>query len=314
MQVRHRTLMAIRQFFYDRGYLEIETPYLMKTAPSDPFIEPVKVYVGHEGPYYLHTSPEIGMKKALACGAERIFQVCKVFRVEEFEEHHSIEFTMVEWYRPGTYRDTMDETRDLVRHVGEAAGAPGGIARYLRQPWRTYDVGRLFLEFTGFDPLALSADDLRAAMKERGLQCTGRDDNWADLFFRLLVQEVEPRLLQREGSPYFIMDWPAALTAMARRKDEFTAERFELYMNGLEIANGYSELLEPDEQRRRIRADNEIRRVEGKDVYPPDEAFLEALRAISGPVSGVSVGVDRLIMVLLGKERISEVLPDRFVF
>jgi elongation factor P--(R)-beta-lysine ligase len=311
LKTRHGVLRAIRQFFHHRGYLEIETPHLVKAAPSDPYIEPLKVYVGDKGPYYLHTSPEIGMKKALACGVERIFEICKVFRVEEFEEHHSVEFTMVEWYRPGTYLDAMGETEDLVRHVGQAICSTTGPSEYVRQPWRTYELRGLCVELVGFDPLPLSFEDLRRAMTSRGYGELRSDAGWADLFFRLLVQEVEPRLQAREKAPYFIKDWPASLTAMARRKDDLTVERFELYMKDLEIANGYTELLDPTEQRKRIVADNETRRSQGKDAFPPDESFLQSIGRISGPVSGVSIGVDRLIMVLLGKERISEVLVDR---
>jgi elongation factor P--(R)-beta-lysine ligase len=310
IRTRHRVLKAIREFFYERGYLEVETPYLLKAAPSEPYIEPLRVRIGDRGPYYLHTSPEVGMKIVLASGVERIFQICKVFRIEEFEEHHSVEFTMVEWYRPGTYLETMAETRDLVCAMGNVGGEEG--AEYVRHPWKTYELKALLVELTGFDPLPLSREALKAAMKVRGYRGLGADDTWAELFFRLLVQEVEPRMGEREKGPYFIKDWPTALTAMARRKDEYTAERFELYMNGLEIANGYTELLDPHEQRRRIAHDNKTRTKLGKEVFPPDEEFLHALAHIPGPVSGVSVGVDRLLMALLGRKRIADVLVNRF--
>jgi elongation factor P--(R)-beta-lysine ligase len=310
IKTRHRVLKAMRDFFYERGYLEVETPYLLKAAPSEPYIEPLRVRIGGRGPYYLHTSPEIGMKSALASGVERIFQICKVFRVEEFEEHHSVEFTMVEWYRPGTYLETMAETRDLVCAMGEVAGKEG--AEYVRYPWKTYELRVLLVELAGFDPLPLSCEALKAVMSSRGYRGLGADATWAELFFRLLVQQVEPRLVEREKGPYFIKDWPAALTAMARQKDEHTAERFELYMNGLEIANGYTELLDPIEQRQRIARDNETRTKLGKEVFPSDEGFLRALAHIPGPVSGVSVGVDRLLMALLGKKRIADILINRF--
>jgi elongation factor P--(R)-beta-lysine ligase len=311
IETRHRVLKAIREFFYDRDYLEIETSYLMKSAPSDPYIEPLVVHVGDAGPYYLHTSPEIGMKTALSRGVRKIFQICKVFRVEEFEQHHSVEFTMVEWYRPGTYLDTMGETRELVHAVSDAVGSEAGL-EYVRRPWQEHALRDLFVELTGFDPLPLSPAALRAAMEAAGFHGLNSDEPWADLFFRLLVQEVEPVMMERERGPYFIRDWPASLTAMAGRRDEHTAERFELYMKGLEIANGYTELLDPEEQKTRILADNEARRRLGKGVFAPDEHFLQALSRIPGPVSGVSVGVDRLLMALLGREEISDILTDRF--
>lgn len=307
---RHLVLKAIRSFLYDRGYLEVETPYLANAAPSDPYIEPLTVFVGDSGPYYLHTSPEIGMKKVLAAGMGKIFQICKVFREEEFQEHHSVEFTMVEWYLSGTYLDAIGETRGLIQSVSRALGGEGSA--YTEQPWNTYELGPLFLELTGINPLFLSREDLFSTMVGRCFQGLKPDDRWEDLFFKLLIQEVEPRMLEREGSPYFIKDWPASLTAMAKKKDEYSVERFELYMRGLEIANGYTELLDPAEQRTRVSADNEVRQALGKRSFPPDHGFFDALAGIRGPVAGVSVGVDRLLVILLGKERISEVLPDRF--
>jgi lysyl-tRNA synthetase class 2 len=308
---RHRLLGAVRKFFFERGYLEVETPYLTKSAPPDPYIEPLTVSIGRRGPYYLHTSPEMGMKRALSKGLKKIFQICKVFRVEEFEEHHSIEFTMVEWYRQGTYLDAMEETKDLVDSVAGAVGKEKAV-EYVRRPWRTYDLRSLLSEMVGFDPLPMSKEDLERALEASGLRGWSSDDSWADLFFRLLVEQVEPRMVEREENPYFVKDWPAALTAMAKRRDEQAVERFELYMKGVEIANGYTELLDPEEQRRRMLEDNEARDRMGKQVFPIDEAFLRDLGGITGPVAGVSVGLDRLLMVLMDKTRISDVLLDRF--
>ncbi len=148
-------------------------------------------------------------------------------------------------------------------------------------------------------------------MKERGFGGLSGEDTWEDLFFKLFIQEVEPRVNRKEEGPCFIKDWPATLTAMARKKDPHTVERFELYMKGLEIANGYSELLDAKEQRSRFAADQGKRRSLGKALFPLDEAFLEALPRIPGPKAGVSIGLDRLLMVLLGYETIDEVLPGR---
>ncbi len=309
LRVRHLVLRSIREFFYGHGYLEVETPYLMKSAPPDPYIEPLRAFSGKAGPLYLHTSPEIGMKKILAAGIDRIFQVCKVFRVEEFEERHSTEFTMLEWYRPGTYLEAMEETEELIRFVDRGLNGPG--IGHTGGPWKTYRLAELFLDITGIDPLPLSREDLKTQMNSHGFKGLGEDEPWEDLFFKLLVQEVEPCLEKRERAPYFIKDWPASLTAMAKRLDPWAVERFELYMSGLEIANGYSELLNPEEQKGRLIRDNEERLRLGKESFPLDEAFLDAISSIPGPVAGVSIGVDRLLMALLGKESIAEVLPDR---
>jgi lysyl-tRNA synthetase class 2 len=311
---RHLLLKAARDFFYERGYVEVETPYLARTAPTDPYIEPVKAFVGDSGPFCLHTSPEMAMKKALASGLDRIFEICKVFRVEEFEEHHSVEFTMLEWYAPGTYEDAMEETQSLVRSLDVAVNGEER-ARYTGTAWKTYRLTDLFVEIVGFDPLPLSREELFATMASHGFQGLRGDDTWEDLFFKLLVQEIEPRLNERETGPYFIKDWPASLTAMAKKKHDnpasFEVERFELYMRGLEIANGYSELLDADEQKNRMVRDNEERIILGKLPFTLDEAFLAALGRISGPVAGVSIGIDRLLMALLAEKGIAAVLPDR---
>jgi lysyl-tRNA synthetase class 2 len=307
LKTRDAMLRAIRQFFFDRAFVEVETAYLDRSAPTDPYIEPLRVFAEDSGPYYLHTSPEMGMKKVLASGLERIFQICKVFRVEEFEEVHSMEFTMLEWYSPGTYVEAMEETRELIRFVGMSLG--GKARKYVDKPWRTLVLRQLFLDAIHIDPFPLPADALLSRMKERGFEGLSEEDTWEDLFFKLFIQEVEPRVNRQEKGPCFIKDWPATLTAMARKKDPYTVERFELYMKGLEIANGYSELLDAKEQRSRFAADQGKRRSLGKALLPLDEAFLEALPRVRGPKAGVSIGLDRLLMVLLGYETIDEVLP-----
>ena len=237
---RHLLLGAIRDFFYRRGYIEVETPYLNRTAPSDPYVEPLRVFVGGAGPYYLHTSPEIGMKKLIARGHGKIFQVCKAFRVEELEEHHSVEFTMLEWYMPGTYVEAMAETAGLVRAAGRSLGTTGAPIK--SGPWPAYAVGDLFIEAAGFDPLPLDRASLFAAMEGRGFRGLSAGDSWEDLFFRCFVQQVEPLIRKKGEGPFFVKDWPVSLTAMARKKNDRAVERFELYIGGLEIANGYTEL------------------------------------------------------------------------
>jgi lysyl-tRNA synthetase class 2 len=251
----------------------------------------------------------MGMKKLVALGHEKIFQICKAFRVEEFEEHHAIEFTMLEWYMGGTYIEAMEETTGLVRTLGRALGTCA--AGIVEGRFDVRELKALFLETANLDPLPLDRDALFSAMKERGFQGPALSGTWEDLFFLFFVQKIEPRIRSLGETPCFIKDWPALLTAMAKKRDDHTVERFELYMNGLEIANGYTELLDAGEQRARLSRDNAVRAQRGMRVFPPDEQFLEALGRIRGPIAGVSVGVDRLLMALLGKERIGEVLPER---
>jgi lysyl-tRNA synthetase class 2 len=306
MKARHDFIKLIRDFFCSYGYLEVETPNLMKTAAPDPNIEPLKVYVCDKGPFFLHTSPEMGMKKLLH-GHERIFQVCKVYRVEEHGEIHNTEFTMLEWYREGTYLDAMNEVEDLISYVVDHFPAADG-SRFTR-PWKVYDLAELFIKETDINPFEVNREALFLGMQGKGFMGIDHKDTWNDLFFKLFIQEVESRIPKE--APYFIKDWPLSVSTMAKRIDAHRVERFELYINGLEIANGYTELLDASEQRQRFDNDNSKRRDLGKQMFTIDEEFLEAVEMLQGPYAGVSIGVDRLLMVLLGKEYIADVLIER---
>ena len=306
IQSRHELLRSIRDFFYSADYLEVETPNLMKTVAPDPNIEPLKVYINDKGPFFLHTSPEMGMKKLLH-GHERIFQVCKVYRVEENEEIHNTEFTMLEWYREGTYLDAIEETENLISFVAERFPAAGQSK--LSRPWKVYDLAELFIRETGINPFEFDREALFLGMQGKGFMGIDQKDTWNDLFFKLFIQEVEPRIPKE--APYFIKDWPLSVSTMAKRKDANRVERFELYINGLEIANGYTELLDVSEQKQRFAKDNSERTASVKQTFVIDEEFLTALGKLQGPYAGVSIGIDRLLMVLLGKERIADVLIDR---
>jgi lysyl-tRNA synthetase class 2 len=307
LRSRHELLKAVREFFYDASYLEVETSNLMKTAAPDPNIEPLKVYVENKGPFYLHTSPEMGMKKLLRHGHKRIFQICKVYRVEDNYEAHNTEFTMLEWYREGTYYDAMKEVEDLTCFVIERCKFvnPDQFAC----PWKMYDLDELFMVQTGMNPFLLQRDELFDFMHRSGFLGVDEKDTWNDLFFKLFIQEIEPRIPKE--APYFIKNWPLSVSTMAKRKDANRVERFELYMNGLEIANGYTELLDVTEQRKRFERDNMERATSGKQTFSIDEEFLDALGRLKGSYTGVSIGVDRLLMALLGKKRIEDVMINR---
>jgi lysyl-tRNA synthetase class 2 len=307
VKARHDLLRSIREFFYGRDFLEVETPNLMRTLSPDPYIDPVTVYVGKMGPLWLHTSPEMGMKRLMGALGRPIFEICKVYRVEELTEIHNTEFTMLEWYRPGTYLEIMAEVEEMICFVVRERFPERSDG--LAGPYRVYDLGELFLEKTGIDPFRLDRDGLFGALGERGFRGIDGEDTWNDLFFKVFIQEVEPGMGAER--PYFIKDWPSSISTMAKRTGERKVERFELYINGLEIANGYTELLDPREQRRRFEEDNLERKRLGKDTFPVDEEFLSALRSVKGPLAGVSVGLDRLLMVLLGRTLITDVLPGK---
>jgi lysyl-tRNA synthetase class 2 len=311
MTKRHELLRATRDFFYERGYLEVETANLMATAPPDPHIDPLHVHAGGKGPFFLHTSPEMGMKKLLRSGHRRIFEVCKVWRVEDHQEVHNTEFTMVEWYREGSYREAMKETEDLVVFIARRLLDP--LPGRLLPPYPVHELGEVFRKTMGFDPFPLHRDAFFDALRARGFPGIDDKDDWNSLFFKVLIQEIDDTI--RSPRPCIVTGWPFSISTMAKRRDDNAAavERFELYIDGLEIANGYTELTDPSEQRERFLEDNEKRLRMKKHTFPIDETFLSALETIDTPCAGVSVGLDRLLMALLEKKTIGEVIPDRLL-
>jgi lysyl-tRNA synthetase class 2 len=277
--LRARVVQAIRAFFVGRGYLEVETPHRIPAPAPEAHIDAV----GSEG-WYLHTSPELCMKRLLADGHPRLFQLCRCFRKGERGRRHLPEFTMLEWYRAGAdYRDLMAETEEL---VGEVAATCGGLEADLSRPWERLAVAEAFARFTATTAEAALAD---GSFDER------------------VAFEIEPRL--GLGRPVFLCDYPAPLAALARKKpeDPSLAERFELYIAGLELANGFSELTDPAEQRRRFAGEREARSRSGKDPYPMPEPFLSDLARMP-EAAGIALGVDRLVMLLAGAESIDEVV------
>jgi elongation factor P--(R)-beta-lysine ligase len=309
LRIRHDMLRCTREFFYDRDYIEVETANLVATAPPDPYIDPLEVWVSGKGPFFLHTSPEMGLKKLVRTGHRRIFELCKVWRVEDRQEIHNTEFTMLEWYREGSCRDIMAETSDLIGHIARSIALPD--SKKFTPPFPIYELERLFVDIMGFDPFPLDRDELFCALDSRGfVGIDGRDD-WNSLFFKVFIQEIEPKLDRHK--PYIIYGWPSSISTMAKKNEDKPnmVERFELYSDGLEIVNGYSELTDPEEQLRRFEADNRTRARMGKRQFPPDEAFIDSLEFIRHECTGVSVGIDRLLMSLLGKTMIDDVIIDR---
>ena len=298
----------IRAFFDARGLLEVETPIASGAAITDPALESLSTRrhgpgIAADGePLWLQTSPEFPMKRLLAAGSGPIWQLCKVFRDGERGRRHHPEFTLLEWYRPGWgYGELMDELAVLVRTL---------LGREdLRETHITYRT--LFREHLGLDPWQADATELAACALSLGI--SGADaldldrDGWLDL---LLTHRLEPEL-GRDGI-CFLTDYPPSQAALARLRREpdgtRVAERLELYMDGLELANGFAELTDASEQRRRFEQDLVERARLGLDAVPLDEPFLAALAAGMPAGAGVALGIDRLLMLHLGASRIDEVL------
>lgn len=308
---RRRMTSALRRYFEREGYAEVETPLLVPAPGMEPQITAFAVpfvpetEIGRPRDLYLHTSPEYAMKRLIADGAGAIFQICKVFRNGEVSRSHNPEFTMLEFYRPHSdYRRIME---DLERALAEAEDAIGGDEYFRRLPFDRVTVRDALLRETGID-LRSCPDARSLATAARGIGIrVDPSDGFDDVFFRIFLERIEPDL--GRSRPTYLTEYPAPLASLARLKpdDPSVAERFELYARGLELANGFSELNDASEQRRRLREEQAQRRAKGRPVYPIDERFVEAVGRMP-PCGGVAVGLDRVLMLILNVERIDQVL------
>ena len=313
---RAAIIRAIRNFFWQKDFLEVETPELVALPGQEPYLGIIDSEIiddrGAKYPANLITSPEYAMKKLLAAGYEKIFQITKAFRNNEsFGGAHNPEFTILEWYRQtADYLDIMKDTEALVKFVVVGLGRPEKIIYQNTEidfsgEWERLSIGAAMKKYAGVGNL--SRDGLAAAAAEKGYRI-GEDEAYDAIFFKIFLNEVETKL--PKNRPIFLYDYPAELGALARRKENYPeiAERFELYIGGLEIANAFSELLDADEQRQRFLAEREIRRRAGRKVYPLDEDLLAALGEIKNPCGGIALGVDRLVMLLTNQKDINDVI------
>jgi lysyl-tRNA synthetase class 2 len=299
LRARAALLGQIRQFFARRDVLEVETPLLCSRGITDPTIEPLIVERGAslKAPRYLQTSPEYAMKRLLACHGLPIFQFARAFRDGEAGARHNPEFTLLEWYRPGfDHHALMAEVAELVCHcVGD-------------RPVHSCSYRDLFLDLLALDPFTATIAQLEAVARshiDTGT-VTGDRDLWLDL---LMSHIIEPELADR--GLCFVYDYPASQAALARiasRDGVEVGHRFELYVDGMELANGYFELCDADEQRQRFERDNARRREYALPERLPDERLLAALEHGLPECSGVALGVDRLLMLATGSSEICEVL------
>ena len=324
LEARARIFRAVRAVFADRGYVEVETPALQVSPGAEPHLAAFQTEL--QGPRpdqsasrYLHTSPELAMKKLLVAGMPRIFQLARVFRNAERAATHHPEFTMLEWYRTGAgYLDLVDDARALLVAAAEASGRQRwtwqGIDCAPDRPWQFLTVAEAFDCFAGVDLLSVldhqGRGDLAALDAQvRGLGHAARPgDAFSDLFFRVMLDRIEPHL--GAGVPTVLTDYPAEMAALSRRKpeDPRLAERWELYVGGLELANAFGELTDPAEQNTRFIADEALRRRLYDRRYPVDTDFLAALEHGMPAAAGIALGFDRLVLLAVGAERIEDVL------
>jgi lysyl-tRNA synthetase class 2 len=314
---RNRITAALRAYFDREGFLEVEAAALQVSPGNEAHLHGFRTeLIGSDGTRcqrYLHTSPEFAMKKLLAAGESRIVDFARVFRNRERGALHAPEFTMVEWYRAGEpYEAVMADSLLLLREAANVVGTDrlsyrGRSADAGAEPERI-TVAEAFERFAAIDLFRGFAGEspdrgsLAADAKKAGVRVAA-DDSWSDVFSRVLVEKIEPNL--GLGRPAILYEYPVTEAALARKKpgDGRVAERFELYACGVELANGFAELTDADEQRRRFTAEmDEKMRVHG-ERYPLDEDFLAAL-AVMPPASGVALGLDRLVMLATGAPRI----------
>ena len=320
LMARIRIQAALRDWFAAQGFVEVETPVLQVSPGNEIHLHALSTEIvgpdGTRAARHLHTSPEFACKKLLAAGERKIFTFARVFRNRERGPLHHPEFTMLEWYRADAAYDAV--MADCAALVGAAARAAGATQFRYRQKFadaaaapERLTVAAAFQKFTGIDLLATLPGGephtaaLAAATRAAGIQVAG-DDTWSDIFSRVLVERIEPNL--GIGRTTLLDEYPAPEAALARpARDPRVAQRFELYACGVELANGYGELTDPDEQRRRFeRAMAERQRRYG-ERYPIDPDFLAALAQMP-PAAGVALGFDRLVMLAAGATRIEQVL------
>lgn len=285
--LRARIIQSIRSFFDSRGFLEVETPQRIPANAPEEYIEPFR-----SGDRYLHTSPEVCMKRLLCRGHARIFQICHCWREDERGSRHIPEFTMLEWYRTQSgYETLMDDCEQLLRHVAESCLLTNTVC----YDSKTIVLDKVFARLSVRDAFNLYTD---VSMGD-----AVRDGS----FDEIMVTRIEPALIQ--DKPVLLVDYPIELAALARPKpgDPSVAERFELYAGGLELANGFSELNDPVEQRARFQEANQRRLKNGLQALPIPEPFLEEL-ANMPPSAGIALGVDRLVMLFAGAMQIDEVI------
>ncbi len=331
---RSKLLHAVRAFFEANGYWEVETPILSRDSVVDAYIDPFTTeWQSAEGLEhseanskhairYLQTSPEFAMKRLLTAGADQIYQITRAFRQAEQGTLHNPEFTMLEWYRQGeTHHEQMTFAESLVRHIyqvtdsfsGQNTRAPLPVDQFVR-----FSFEEVFQKYAGLSALNSTAEEFQQAALQHQISVPSRFDqtdclSWQNL---LLVELIEPALCQLGA--VFLYDYPPQQAALARIRDDRemggleVAERFELYLQGIEICNGYHELIDPNELRTRIKHQSALRSKENRPILPVESHLLQAMEAGLPACAGTALGFDRLVMLALGKQTVQEVIAFPF--
>ncbi len=312
LQQKRQLINLIRKFFTKMGFVEIETPLLVSSPGMEVHLHSFTTkYVQHDGlekTFHLPTSPEFSIKRALGDGFEKVFEIARVFRNQgELGSQHHPEFNMLEWYRPGSYTEIMDDVENLLLYLNELFDVP-----YLKQGFTWGEVKRTSIQNCF---LIYAKLDLQKGIKDAGYwraeaataldESIPEDDSFEDIFFRIWLKLIEPRL--GINQPEIVYDYPASMAALSKLKapENIWAERFELYICGLEIGNAFSELTDSSEQLMRFEDANRERETLGYPPHPIDFDFVESVGKMP-PTGGIAIGVERLLMALTGETDIRQ--------
>ncbi len=318
LEQRAQIVRFMREFFWSKDFLEVETPLILRLPGQEPYLSPMKVEIhnekgeAHQG--FLHTSPEYTMKKMLGAGFENIFSLTKTFRdYESFGGTHNPEFTMVEWYRNNqTMYDIMDDCEALFAYISKQITdnayfrslLPNAV---LQRSWKRVHMRDLWQQYLGINlDEYLTVDAMYELNQQHGFY-PQKNEPYEDLFYRLFLNKIEPHLGIDE--PVIVHHYPAQMAALARIDvaDPLYAERFEIYIEGVELANAFGELTDVKEQTKRLEEEREQRKQAGKDVFDIDQEFVDALEGIH-TAAGIALGVDRLVQLFTGCKNIDDVL------
>lgn len=312
LRSRSHIVKLIRAWFDTQGFLEVQTPRLVGIPGQEPYLEPFWTEVEEAGgkkvPAALITSPEYAMKRLLAEGLDRIYDLGPCFRNgEPWDGTHDPEFLLLEWYRrEADLEDLMRDTEAMIRSVSREFRVENPL---IERSWRRLTVEQAFREYlqVELDPLLDNRDAIAKLATSLG-QIVNAEDSWDDIFFKIFLTHIELELGKNQAT--FLYRYPASMAALARRStdDSRYADRVEVYIGGLELANGFAELADPIEQRKRFEEERALRASLGKKTWSFDERFLAALPRM-GDAAGIAFGVDRLVMLLAGAKSINDILP-----
>lgn len=321
--VRETVIDGVRSFFKSHHFHEVQTPLLVSTPSCEPNLEPfsttLTTHTGQSLPAYLILSPEFALKKLLAGGLGSCFEITRSFRNHEaVSPQHQPEFTILEWYRVGAdYRDIMTDFEQLLLHLValiKPHSSPQnftyqGVNLDLSLPWPRLSIATAFSRYAHINPDILTNEPkFIATAHKKGYQVTATT-TWEQLFYQIIFNEIEPQI-KALNRPVFLHDYPISQASLSRPSaaDTRFAERFEVFLAGLELGNCFSELTDASEQARRFQTDQHLRRQSGKSTYPTDQGLLTALKSGLPDVAGIAVGLDRLIMLLADVPSIADTL------